>query len=167
MEYGVTINEECISVRNDAFYRNVGYKENYDEHQLFDERTVSIISKKITELLMGVDPENRPILVPNKRILQVLDSVNSNFRPQTGDIYARYNIFDGQNTPSYIQQIIDQTIEIIISDVRNNLETEENNRKLTVWTTVLGDFNAQQLRGHDIIKIRERRPNPMQFNMNY
>ena len=85
----------------------------------------------------------------------MLDSVNSNFIPQTEDIYTRYNIFYGQNTPSYIQQIIEQT----------NLETEENNRKLAVWTTVLGYFNVQhqQLRGHDIIKIRERIPNQMQF----
>jgi len=72
----------------------------------------------------------------------------------------------GDNS-GYLQDMIQQTIEIITSEVKNNLEMEENNRKLTVWTTVLGDFNEQGLRSHPEIKIRQKRPTPMQFNMNY
>ena len=165
--YKKNLKAKDISVRNDDFMRYTGYKENSDIHKFFDPRNVTLISKKVTELLMGVHPENRPILVPDQTILNIMDSVNLYFRPQTGDIYSRYNIFDGQNCPSYIQQMVDQVIEIIVSDVRNNLGTDENNRKLTIWTTVLGDFNPAGLIGHSIIKTRERHPNYMEFNMNY
>ena len=167
MEYGKSLLNEDILVRDKGFDRYAGYQQGYEYHQYFDAKTVSIISKKITELLMGVDRYNRPIIVPDRTILDIMDTVKLYFRPQTGDIYSRYNIPDGNNCPSYIQQMVDQTIEIIVSDVRNNLETEENNRKLTVWTTLLGDFNKDGLRGHDVIKILEKRPNPFQFNMNY
>ena len=44
---------------------------------------------------------------------------------------------------------------------------EENNRKLTIWTTVYGDFNAHQLRQHAPIKVLNKRPNPMEFHMRY
>ena len=44
---------------------------------------------------------------------------------------------------------------------------EENNRKLTIWTTVYGDFNQHGLQQHSKIKVRNKRPNPMEFNMNY
>ena len=168
MEYAIQLNDtDCIPVRNYDFNRYVGYAGQEDIDKYFDPMTVSLISKKITQLLQGVDPKNRPIIVPDQMILNVLDSVNLNFRPPTGDIYARYNIPTGENCPSYIQQMIDQAIEIIYADVKNNLEMEENNKKLTIWTTVLGDFNEHQLRSHSIIKVQEKRPNPMQFNMNY
>ena len=169
MEYGINLTDDSnITVRNNNFLRNVGYAEDSQTKKLFEPKNIEIISKKITELLMGVDPDNRPIIVPNNRILNVIDSVNANYVPQVGgDIYSRYNILSDDNCPSYIQQIIDHSIEIIVSDVRNNLGMEEYNKKLSVWTTVLGDFNEKQLRGHDVIKVRERRPNPMQFFENY
>jgi hypothetical protein len=63
--------------------------------------------------------------------------------------------------------MINQTINLIVNDVKNNLETEENNKKLTIWTTVYGDFNEQGLRSHPPIKIRNKKPASMQFNMNY
>ena len=91
MEYAKSILNEEILVRDDSFNRFVGYKQGYDYHLYFDTKTVSIISKKITELLMGVDRYNRPIIVPDKTILNIMDSVKVYFRPQTGDIYSRYN----------------------------------------------------------------------------
>jgi hypothetical protein len=63
--------------------------------------------------------------------------------------------------------MIDQVIEIIVSDVKTNYETEENNSKLSIWTTVLGTFNDHQLRSHPVIKIKKRHANYMEFNMNY
>ena len=44
---------------------------------------------------------------------------------------------------------------------------EENNKKLSIWTTVYGDFNAHGLRQHPPIKIRKKRPDPFQFHMRY
>ncbi len=150
------------------YYRYVGYKESNEcIRAYFSADTVNIISNKVTELLMGVDPLNRPIIVPDENICAVMSAIFDNFRPATGDIYSRYNIPQGDGVGSYVQSMIDQTIEVITTDVRNNLEMEENNKKLTAWTTVYGDFNQHGLRQHAPIKIRNRRPDPMQFNMNY
>ena len=63
--------------------------------------------------------------------------------------------------------MMDEVINIITTDVKVNLGMEENNAKLTVWTTVLEDFNEHGLRSHSKIKLRENRPQPMMFNMNY
>ena len=164
MEYGTEI--KCGEVMNDSYVRFVGFQSSVDLNYYFSKENVKIISNEITELLKGVDPDNRPIIVPDRTILNILDGVYNTYRPPTGDIYGRYNVPTGDNT-GYLQDMIMQTIEIITSDVKNNLEMDENNRKLTVWTTVLGDFNEKGLRSHSDIKIRQKRPTPMQFNMNY
>jgi hypothetical protein len=95
-----------------------------------------------------------------------MNSLESDYRPEVGDIYSRYNVPKAAPT-NHLQNLIDQTIELITSNVRINLEMDENNQKLTAWTTVLGDFNEQGLRSYPPIKVRNKRPAPMQFNMNY
>ena len=166
MEYGELI---CDNItKSDLYTKYVGYKDNNPcIEKYYSNENVRKISKKVTELLMGVHPENRPIIVPDSTIYNVLDSIYQNYRPPTGDIYGRYNIPSGTTTESYVQDMIDQVIEIIYSDVKNNLEVEYNNSKLSKWVTVLGDFNDNMLRSHPILKIKKRRPNPMEFNMNY
>ena len=63
--------------------------------------------------------------------------------------------------------MINQTVNIIVSAIKDEIEITEQNKKLTAWTTVLGDFNEQGLRSHAPIKLRERHPQYMAFNMNY
>jgi len=58
-------------------------------------------------------------------------------------------------------------MNIIISQIKNQTEMEEQNKKLTVWSTLLGDFNKEGLRSHPPIKIRRNHPQYMAFNMNY
>ena len=41
------------------------------------------------------------------------------------------------------------------------------NEKLTIWTTLLGDFNEHGLRQYPPIKLRNKRPDPMLFHMRY
>lgn len=167
MEYGFIINEP-ISVGSDLNTKYVGFTDyNPCLQKFFCQETINIISKKVTQLLMGVDPLNRPIIVPDDKIAFVMDSIYNNYRPPTSDIYSRYVVPDGETTLSYVQNMIDQTIELIYSDVKNNLEMEQNNRKLSQWTTVLGDFNSHGLRSYAPIKTLLRRPNPLEFNMNY
>jgi len=54
-----------------------------------------------------------------------------------------------------------------LSNIKNQMEMEQANKKLTVWTTLLGDFNKEGLRAHAPIKLRRRHPQYMAFNMNY
>ena len=165
MEYGTQISSDCY---NDNYTKHVGYQhDKYLMKNFFSIDTVNTISYKITELLQGVNKNNRPIIVPKKTICNIMSEIFNSYQPPTGDIYSRYNVHSGINSTNYIQNMIDQVIEIITSDVRNNLEMEENNKKLSIWTTVYGDFNNHQLRQHPPIKIRKKRPSSFQFNMNY
>ena len=152
---------------DDNFYRYVGFDEfNSCVQKYFSPEMVKFISDKVTQLTMGVHPENRPIMVPEHTISSVLSSVYNYYRPQTGDIYSRYIIPD--NYPdNMVQRMLDQTIQIIVDDIRHTYGMMENNSKLTVWTTLYGDFNKHGLRQHAPIPVRVRRPNPMEFNMNY
>jgi len=129
-------------------------------------KNIDQISSKITELLKGFDKKNRSIIVPNSTIYNVMLSVYTSFIPKTGDIFSRYNILK-DNKENYIQTMIDDVINIIVTDIKNNIEIDECNKKLNIWTTVLGDFNEHGLRSHNKIKLREKRPMPMAFNMNY
>lgn len=164
MEYGINLNKEY----DENYTKFVGYTENNNcIRQYFSKQTIDILSYKITELLEGVDIHNRKIVVPDKTIANVMSSVYDSFRPQTGNLYSRYNIPNGTGPDNYVQDMIDQVIEIIVSDVKNNLGMEQYNSTLSAWTTVLGDFNSHGLQQHSKIKIRNKRPAPMQFNMNY
>jgi hypothetical protein len=87
-------------------------------------------------------------------------------RPNVGDIHTRY-IIPPIQTRNDIRDINNQTIGIIVSAIRDEMETTENNKRLTIWNTLYGDFNEAGLRQHPIIKIRKRHPHYMAFNMNY
>ena len=177
MEYGDMIESFENLLNIDNGYRNsdlysskyIGFEQNDnpDIKFYYSDKNVRRISKKITELLIGVHPENKPIIVPDKTIYSIMDTIYHNYRPATGDIYGRYNVPTGNTTQSYIQDMIDQSIEVIVSDVKTTYETEINNSKLSAWTTILGEFNDNKLRAHPVIKIRERRPQSLMFNMNY
>lgn len=152
---------------NDNYMRYPGYDESGTCYQyLFHPNTIKRISGKVTELLMGVDLYNRPIRVPDEVIGSVISNIYVNFVPSVGDIFSRLNI-PSKDVQSISSKILDQAIEVIVSDVKNNMEMAQNNAKLTVWSTVLGDFNEHGLRSHPIIKTLKRRANPMEFNMNY
>ena len=166
MEYASKICDGTLCDLN--YLRYVGWDESNEcVRKYFSKETADIISKKVTELTMGVDPKNRPIMVPLTTICGIMSEVYQSYRPPTGDIYSRYIVPSGTGPQSYVQNMIDQVIEIITSNVRNSLEMEENNRKLTIWTTVYGDFNEHGLRQHAPIKVLNKRPNPMEFNMKY
>jgi hypothetical protein len=168
MEFGELIKQPEL-VGSDLNTKFVGFSDyNLCIKKYFSQDTINIISNKVTQLLMGVDPHNRPIIVPDDKIGYVMDAIYNSFRPDTSDIYSRYNIPTGSTTESYIQNMIDQVVEVIYSDVKNNLEIIENNSKLSIWTSVLGEgLNQHNLRSVPPIKTRVRRPNPMEFNMKY
>lgn len=176
MEYGEVIesvlrpderNQPGGLFGSDLYTKHPGFQSTPCLDQFFSKQTVDTISRKLTELLRGVDPRNRPIIIPDNTITNVMDSVYATYRPPTSDIYGRYNVPSGDTTVSYIADMIDQVIEIIYSDVKINIETAAQNEKLSMWTTILGDFNEAGLRSYAPIKTLIRRPNPMQFNMRY
>lgn len=147
--------------------RHVAWNENNKcIQEYYSPTTVNLISKKVTELTKGVDKHNRPIIVPDERISQVMDSVYQYYRPPVGDIHSRY-IVQNENQPSMVQSMIDQTIETIVSNIRDSLGMEQWNQGLSAWVQLYGDFNEHNLTQTPPIKVRGKRPAPMQFNMTY
>ena len=128
--------------------------------EFFSKKTVDYISKQCTLQLKGVDEEGRDIVIPDNRILEVMNTVQQSYNFATG--------FDApQLTPqTYFDNMVKQTIERIVYDVSNTLQIEQCNMKKTIWTTVLGDFNKEKLQGHSQIKIRHKHPTFM-INMRY
>ena len=120
--------------------------------EFFSKNTLDFISKECTNQLKGVDEQGRDIVVPHKRIFEVMNVVQLSYNPPTG--------FGAKLlTPQmYFTNMVDQTIERIVYDVTNTLGIEQCNMKKTVWTTVLGDFNKEKLQSHSAIKIRNKHP---------
>jgi hypothetical protein len=129
-------------------------------HEFFSQNVVNFISNKCTQLLDGVDEKGREILVPDKRIFEVMNTVYSSYNYPMG--------FDATiSKEKYIQNMIGDTIARIVYDVKNTLQYEQCTNKYTIWTSVYGDFNKEKLRQHAPIKILKNRPNSFQFNMKY
>jgi hypothetical protein len=156
------------STSTPANLKYVGWDEtvNNSFNVLFDKAKILEIQNKITQLLEGVEPSGRPILVPTNTIISVLFQCYESNTPIQGDLYSRYIQPDYANRDD-LDKIVNNAINIIVSHVRTDYGTLACNRRLSIWNTVLGDFNKEGLRAHPQIKLRKKRPEPMQFNMNY
>lgn len=149
---------------NDQYTKHVGYRDsNPSISRFFSQETVDLISGRVTEHLRCLRPSG--IVVSSRVIANVMSDVYESFRPPTGDIFTRYSI--PTNDKGYVQDLIDQTIKIITSDVTNTLLTEQRNSKLSVWSSLYGTFNPHGLVQHAPIKVLEKRPRSGLFNMNY
>jgi hypothetical protein len=87
-------------------------------------------------------------------------------RPNIGDIYTKDTIPLDQSRND-IREINNQTINVIVCAIRDEVDTIENNKKYSIWSSLYGDFNKHSLRAHPPIKIRRRNPQRFAFNMNY
>lgn len=150
---------------NSLYLAHVGYENsNPAIAAFFSDSTARFIQSKVTELLRTFYPPG--IIVPCDRIVEVMNDIYRAYRPSTGDPMTRYVIPSLEN-PNYVDELINQVVEVITSDVKNNLLTEQRNSKLTIWTTLFGDFNEHGLRQHAPIKLQKKRPKTMLFNMRY
>jgi len=155
------------TMMNTKTISHVGYIDfNPRIRSFFSPQTVKYISSKVTGMLRGIYPAG--IIIPRERIIEVMNDVYRGFKPPIGDIYTRYIIPQGSKEPAdYIERLINEVISVIVSDVTNNLLTEQRNSRLDIWATVYGDNNKWGLRRHPPIHIRENKPPSMLFNMNY
>jgi len=151
---------------NDLYVKHSGYVADIMPNiaTYFSMSTARFIAAKVSELLLPYHP--RGVIVPVDKVINVMNAVYADYRPATGDIFSRYTIPSDENHNA-IDEMINQVVTIIVNDVKNHLETETTNSQLTVWTSVYGAFNEHGLRAHPPIKLREKRPQTMLFNMNY
>lgn len=161
----------CISDADNGI-QNVGWDYTKDEEEkyafIFSQTNLDYLSSTISDALRGVDPQNRKIIIPDDKICNVLSTVYKYAtRANIGDIYSKY-IVGTIETRNDIKDINNQTINIIVSAIRDEIEMTQYNQSLSVWDScLLGDFNRQGIRAHPPIKILKRRPQPMYFFENY
>ena len=116
-------------------------------YMFFSKRNLDFISNQITLRLEGVHPQGKHIIVPDDKILSVMDS-----------IYNTAHIeIDGMTM---------MTISYIVDHIKNEYEIENQNKKLNKWVIQYTNDSNTGLVSHPKIKIREKRP-AFTFNMNY
>lgn len=163
------MNFRGYNLNAEQYTRNVGFSTNNETFKyLFSDDTLDFISSEVTRLLKGVVPGGRDIVVPHETIVSVLNNIYISYRPQTGDIYSRYNItqFEPRDDANHI---ITETIQVIVSQIKSEYGMMENNYKLDIWDSVLlGDgISRKGLRQYAPIKLREKRPTPLLFNYTF
>lgn len=171
-KYDATPNPPQFCIENaDDGIQYVGWDHTIDDNEkyafIFSQKNMDYLSATISDALRGVDPQNRKIIIPDDKIANVLSTVYKyGTRTNVGDIHSRY-IVGPIETRNDIKDINNQTINIIVSAIRDEVEMTENNKNLSTWVQIYGDFNKNGLRAHAPIKIRKRHPMYMAFNMNY
>jgi hypothetical protein len=134
---------------------------------LFSKKTRKIIRDKVSEYTTGVDPKGRKIVPSDNVVETALYGVFNNYHPRTGDIYGKYLVVNPDERNDYAA-IVDQTISLLVRGITNEIGMIEQNSKLSIWNSVsLGEGNSIGLRAHPPLKMRERRPDSMLFNMHY
>lgn len=163
----------CNEICNDNYYRYVGWEQasNNDTltglKYLFNPENIKNVSNKITQILQGLDPKGREIVVTDKNICGIMSSLLNDTQPShIGDIHSRYTILDKESRND-VRDINDRTIEIITRYIINEYGMVQANQNFNIWNSVYGDFNKEGLRSHPEIKIRKKHPQYMAFNMNY
>jgi hypothetical protein len=154
--------------RNENYLRYVGWESSeYDfTKKLFSDENIKKIKNVLYEKLKCVRSDGRPIVVSDRVITHTMSQIYDNYRPQLGDMYTIFNISAAEPRDD-AKLLTDLVIETIFSNITSEIQMEEANKKLTIWTTVLGDFNEHGLRRHPIIKTNARNINKVRFNMNY
>lgn len=151
--WGVTADNECLT--------------GYDI--LFSEQAFDYIKKNLKELLANVS--TRPIVVADNVIQNVLENLFVHNTPQAiGDIYSRYHMvgadLDCQRAFD-VSKMLQETIQVIYDYIKNEYEMIECNNNMTAWNALYGTHNEHGLLAHPPIKVLEKRPMPMQFEMRY
>jgi hypothetical protein len=124
---------------------------------------VNYISAEITRLLAGSGYQVR---VTDEVIAGVMSNVAQNNNPVVGDIFTRY-VVPNKTARDDIVNMNQQVITVIVNTILNEMETTKLNQRLSIWSTVYGDFNTEGLRAHSIIRKKENDYIKGVFSMNY
>ena len=120
---------------------------NHDQYYtFFSKQNVEYISVQITLRLEGVRKDKKHIIVPTDTIISVMDSFY-------------------KNTYRDVDKLTMMVISYISDYIRTEYEMEQQNNNLSAWVQqYTPDTTLQQV---PKIKLREKRPTPMEFHMHY
>ncbi len=176
MEYGVSLSNGPDDYNNLKF---IGWSANQlnckDVHcgqysDLFKQETVNYIQREVSNYLTPLT--GRPVVVDDRQIREMITSVWNveSVRPAgifTKDTFNNVGTQWERPAQTPFKRIVEIVIQSITSQIRNLREMADCNNSLSIWNSLYGDFNPAGLRAHPKIKLREKRPATMQFNMNY
>jgi hypothetical protein len=175
MEYGVSLSNGPDDYNNLKF---IGWSANQLDcnvpceqySDLFKQETVNYIQQQVSNYLTPMS--GKPVMVEDKQIREMITSVWNIESVRPANIYTKdtfNNVGTQWESPTQTpyKRIVEIVIQSITSQIRNLHEMAECNNSLSIWNSLYGDFNPAGLRAHPKIKLRERRPATMQFNMNY
>ena len=153
------------SLRNVLWDTNVNA---IDYQKLFSPEIVSFISRQITNYLMPL--LGFPLIVDDQQIREIMTSVaDQELGTNTPGIYTVDTMNIPNQTPSnHWMRIIDIVIQSITNQIKVTRGMAQSNYKnMDIWSQLYGNLNKQGLRAHPKIKLREKHPQYMMFNMNY
>lgn len=142
-----------------------GCNTGYD--MFFSDKTYQYIKSNLDSLLCDIT--ERPILVTEKVIRNTMETIFQNNRPAAiGDIYSKYHMtgLDCQHMHD-INKMVQEVIEVIYNYVKNEYQMATINRSMSAYNALYGTCNELGLLAHPPIKLLEKRPQPMMFNMRY
>jgi len=121
---------------NGGYMANVGWESttegNSELNYLFSDENLEALSQAITMALSGVDKYNRNIKVSKDNIASVLSNAyRFGTRQNIGDIHSRF-IVPPSELRCDLRSLNNQTIQMIVSQIKNQMEMEENNKKLKI-----------------------------------
>jgi hypothetical protein len=165
-QYGVLLStgpHDYNALSHVGWNSNIDCGKNNIYNNMFSQEHVNYISKTVTSYLFPL--MNKAIVVPDEEIRGMITSV---WNVEKGGNYADIYTEDTFNLPrdSY-KRITEIVIQSITSQIKNTYEMKECNNSLDIWNQLYGDFNKAGLRAHPKIKLREKHPQYMAFNMNY
>ena len=138
---------------------------------LFSNTTFNHIRNKVNDKIKELNIE-----VKNNFIQKMMIHEINNFRSRYGDNKNKnspvdiYNIYTNKMSlfkARDIFSIINDVIEKISSNLYIEHNMMNNNNKLDRWNTILGVNNEHGLRRHANIKLNEKKPKGMLFNMTF
>ncbi len=92
---------------------------------------------------------------------------NENNKIKTSEIHNIYTHKLSKLKSRDVFSIINDVIERIVSIINIENDMIKNNNKLDKWNTILGDNNKHGLRSYSNIKLNEKKPKGMLFNMTF
>ena len=132
--------------------------------ELFSDNTINKLSLIITQKIK--DQIKKNIQVTNNIISDTLTTL---YKYESEQFLMRFPGRENTLTTGNhrFEELLQKTINIIVNQVCNEYITIDKNKKLSIWDTVLGDFNRYGLRAHQEIKLNNKRNDRIYFNMNY
>ena len=94
----------------------------------------------------------------------VIETTQSYISKRTGCIYSKEIQTDIHDRDKII---FNSSIKTIYNYYASQFRQDSYNKNLSIWNSVLGESNQHGLLPHPKIKLNNKRPNSMQFRMNY